>query len=53
MCVSDDPLSTSKLSFRNNTVMANRPNRFIKLSEAENEKLRALEQNPHVHAKYV
>ena len=31
--------------------MANRPNRFIELSEAENEKLRVLEQNPHVHAK--
>ncbi len=31
--------------------MANRANRFIKLSEEENEKLRALEQNPHIHRK--
>ena len=31
--------------------MANQPNRFIKLSQAENEKLRALEQNPHIHWK--
>jgi transposase len=31
--------------------MANRPNRFIKLSEEENENLRTLEQNPHIHAK--
>lgn len=31
--------------------MANRANRFIKLSEAANEKLRTLEQNPHIHRK--
>lgn len=31
--------------------MANRPNRFIKLSIEENEKLRVLEQNPHIHPK--
>lgn len=31
--------------------MANRANRFIRLSEEENEKLRELEQNPHIHQK--
>ena len=31
--------------------MANRANRFIELSEAENEKLRDLEQNPYVKSK--
>lgn len=31
--------------------MANRPNRFIRLSKAENEKLRELEQNAYVNKK--
>lgn len=31
--------------------MSNQANRFIKLSKEENEKLRALEQNPQIHQK--
>lgn len=31
--------------------MANQPNRFISLSKDENERLRELEQTPHIHAK--
>lgn len=31
--------------------MANKPNRFINLSEQENNKLRELEQNPQIHKK--
>jgi transposase len=31
--------------------MANRPNRYIKLSEEEDERLRELEQNPYIHKK--
>lgn len=31
--------------------MANQPNRFITLTPEENEQLRALEQNPHIHPK--
>ena len=31
--------------------MANQPNRFVRLSPEENERLRELEQNPHIHAK--
>lgn len=31
--------------------MANQANRFIKLSEEENERLRAIEQNGHMNAK--
>lgn len=31
--------------------MANRPNRFIRLGQEDNDRLRAMEQNPHINAR--